>query len=841
MAIVQKQPSKKQRPKPLAVRANSIPAGLRENPQWVVWRYTWKPDKKSKDGSGKKGDWDKPPFDAKTGKLASTTDPLTWATFEQAWNAYRSGDWDGIGLVLTDGLGLVGIDLDGCRDRDSGVIEPWAQEIIDEAGSYAETSPSGRGIRVIAKGVKPVGRCRKGHVEMYSTGRYLTFTGHHLDGTPARVLRRPKAIARLHARLFPPAEVPLAHAAPSANDKTLALNDDEIVRKAGEAKNGTHFKSLWSGSTNGYPSASEADLALCGELARWTRDAEQIDRLFRLSGLHRAKWERADYRERTIAKALVGKTEFYGREQCRQAEDSKADNRPTILIDVEEHKTNDEAIAALANDLTIYQRKGLLVRIVKDNSPAAKGLRRPVAPRIDCLPQALLSERMTVVAKWFSLGEKGPRPAHPPGWCVAAVHARSDWPGIRHLEAVVDYPVLRPDGSILDRPGYDPETGLLLAPVGKPPEVPENPSKDEAIAARDLLLTEVVSDFPFQREEHRAAWLASLLTPLARFAFSGKSPLFLVDSNVRGSGKGLLLQATSVIVTGAEFPTAAFTDNEEELRKRITSVAVSGTSMVLFDNVVGAFGNAVLDNALTSPVWEDRVLGGNRMFRGPLNVTWFATGNNVVLAGDTCRRVCHVRLESEHEKPEERDDFKHPNLVRFVHKNQHRLLGAALTILRAYCAAGRPDMKLKPWGSFEAWSELVRGAVAWIDLPDPGETRLHLQDFSDSAVHEIKGLLDVWKMLDEEGKGLTTSKVISTLYAAHNPSPDAKHVQCRAILEDILGSKPDAQRLGCKLRSIRRRVFAGRYLDHMPVKRNVVRWGLFDAHQLRSESGGESG
>src|SRR5262249_19611453 len=159
------------------------------------------------------------------------------------------------------------------------------------------------GIRVIAKGVKPDGRCRKGHVEMYSTGRYLTFTGHHLDGTPAGVLRRSKAIARLHARLFPPAEVPSAHATPSPNGKPLALDDEEIVRKAGEAKNGERFKSLWSGSTNGYPSASEADLALCNELACWTRDAEQIDRLFRRSGLYRAKWERADYRERTIAKA----------------------------------------------------------------------------------------------------------------------------------------------------------------------------------------------------------------------------------------------------------------------------------------------------------------------------------------------------------------------------------------------------------------------------------------------------------------------------------------------------------------------------------------------------------
>jgi hypothetical protein len=250
------------------------------------------------------------------------------------------------------------------------------------------------------------------------------------------------------------------------------------------------------------------------------------------------------------------------------------DNRPTILISTEEHRTNDEAIAALADDPDLYQRHGLLVRIVKDRSPAARGRRRPAAPRIEPLPQSLLSERLTTVAKWFSPGAKGPKPAHPPGWCVAAVHARGCWHGIRHLEAVLDHPVLKPDGTILQQPGYDGETGLLLVPEGTLPDVPENPSKDEAIAARDLLLGEVVADFPFQRKEHCAAWLASLLTPLARFAFNDKSPLFLVDSNVRGSGKGLLLHATSMIVTGAEFPTAAYTDNEEELRKRITSIAM---------------------------------------------------------------------------------------------------------------------------------------------------------------------------------------------------------------------------------------------------------------------------
>src|SRR5262249_51918427 len=151
--------------------------------------------------------------------------------------------------------------------------------------------------------------------------------------------------------------------------------------------------------------------------------------------------------------------------------------------------------------------------------------------------------------------------AHPPMWCVSAVLARADWPGIRHLEAVVDYPVLRPDGSILDRAGFDTGTGLLLEPAAPLPPLPSRPSVDQAIAARNMLLA-VGQDFPFEAQIHRAAWLAALLTPLARFAFAGPAPLFLADANVRAAGKGLLLDCISYIVTGERFTIATYTENE---------------------------------------------------------------------------------------------------------------------------------------------------------------------------------------------------------------------------------------------------------------------------------------
>ncbi len=508
--------------------------------------------------------------------------------------------------------------------------------------------------------------------------------------------------------------------------------------------------------------------------------------------------------------------------------------RPTIIITVEEHLVNAEAVAALKADDTIYQRGGMLVRVVRDASPAAQGIRRAFAPRIEVVPLALLRERLAANAHWVTLVETNgvvtEKPARPPAWCVAAVHAHANWPGVRHLEAIVDYPVLRPDGTILSRARYDPGTGLLLESRATFPVIPEQPSRAEAVAARDILL-EVVADFPFERDVHRAAWLAALLTPLARFGVTGPTPLFLVDANVRAAGKGLLLDTIARIVTGERFTIATYTSDEDELRKRITSLVLSGDRLVLFDNLEGKFGNAVLDAALTGTAWKDRVLGVNRMAEAPLYLTWYATGNNVAIAADTARRVCHIRLESPEARPEERQDFRHPNLLAWVGEHRAELLTAALTILRGYCAAGRPDQGLRAWGSFEGWSALVRAAVVWVGMPDPGDTRLLLQEQADVAAENMNVVLACWELLDPERRGLTAAEVIHRLNQASPDDAPDYYADLRDALEALLG-KPDARSLGTKLRSYRRRVFGERFLDQTGTQQRAARWAVFPAQEF---------
>src|SRR5215204_4137890 len=279
---------------------------IRDLKQWLCWRIEEREGKPTK-----------VPYSPLTGKKASSTDPQTWASYTEAVKAYREHGYGGIGLVFGEHDPFCGVDLDGCLNPETGEIEEWAREIIEELDSYTEVSPSGSGIHVLVKGKLLPGRNRKGPIEMYDRGRYFTVTGRHLAGTPNSIESRQEQLTSLARRVFGELEDVKNGHNRLTPEFVSALSDEEIIEKAGAADNSEKFLRLWAGDTSGYEhdnneGHSEADLALCAMLAFWTGpDPDRIARLFRHSGLYRKKWERGDYRERTIARALDGKTEFY--------------------------------------------------------------------------------------------------------------------------------------------------------------------------------------------------------------------------------------------------------------------------------------------------------------------------------------------------------------------------------------------------------------------------------------------------------------------------------------------------------------------------------------------------
>jgi hypothetical protein len=205
------------------------------------------------------------------------------------------------------------------------------------------------------------------------------------------------------------------------------------------------------------------------------------------------------------------------------------------------------------------------------------------------------------------------------------------------------------------------------------------------------------------------------------------------------------------------------------------------------------------------------------MTDSPLLMVWYGSGNNVMVAADTARRIIHIRLDVLEEKPEERVDFKHPDLLGWVRQNRPQLLVDALTVLAGYIRAGRPDQKLTPFGSFEGWSGLVRSAVVWAGLPDPNATRARLAEMADTSADILGQLIEALLEYDRARRGFTVAEVLRQLYsyqcAMENPGAAAMRVAFEALAGSPPGKVPTPRQVGNGLRRYRRRVSRGHYLD----------------------------
>ena len=831
---------------------DQIPSALTALDQWVVWRYVIRDGKPTKI-----------PFDARTHREASSTDPSTWSTFAEVVHALGEGSaYAGVGFVFSPDDPYSGIDLDDCI-RDDGQLAPAAKSIVKAFSSYTEISPSGKGVKIFIQGRKPAwARCKskviKGfkETEIYDTARFFTVTGHRLTESPTGVELRQKELDKLCDWLWPQAALPARPPSPPPQT-ALVCDDQTLLTRMFASKHGGNIRRLWEGDTSAHgDDDSAADLAMCNHLAFWTgRDKERMDRLFRTSGLYRQKWERVDYRNWTLDKAVTDCRDVLGSHSSgghpkppggAMRSPPVSDDIPTIHIDEKEHRVIDESIVALTSDPGLYQRGNVLVRVLREKHESDDVIRPEGSAIITQVPTANLRERLTRVAQFTKANKRGDIvPAHPTPWLVSAIDARGEWQGIRHLMGVSDAPILRSDGSVFQTPGYDTQTGVIYEPAPGPvfPQVHDQVNADDAEAACEALM-EVVCDFRFEAEEHKSAWLAGLLTPLARFAFLGPTPLFLIDANIRGAGKGLLAQTIGQISLGREMPVSSYAHDSEEMRKKITSLAIAGDRMVLLDNLEGTFGNDALDRALTSTRWKDRILGKSEQVDLPLLPVWFGTGNNVQVAADTTRRIIHIRMDVLEERPEDRTDFKHPDLVAWVKQERGRLLSAALTILSAFIRAGRPKQNLTPFGSFEGWSALVRECIVWLGLPDPCLTRVRLIESADTTADALTQFMDAFKQYDPHNLGIVISEMLAKLYPAdgqYQPRDDAS-VAMRAALENAIGcppgKAPSNRQVGNRLKSFRRRVVDGRMLDTDGIKHmNGMRWRLFEASGVTTRGG----
>ncbi len=347
----------------------TFPQELLAIPQWVVWRYEQR-DKNKKPT--------KVPYNLHTGAKGDSTNPATWGTFEQACAA--ASKFDGIGFVPTEDDSYVGVDIDGCIVDETLLDE--AQRLVDQLDSYTEISPSGAGLRVWLRGVKPDPRCKKTNVfgagfdvEIYEKARFFTVTGNHLDGTPTVINKRQKALTDLCNELFQQPTKKPSEPRKQPVSANIPQDDQALLDRMFAAANGADVRSLWHGDTTAYgDDASAADLALCNHLAFWTGcDTERMDRMFRESGLMRDKWDRnarsgETYGQGTVSRAISNTGDTYSPgNKATSAEDPSAQETNTMtgvvinyVVTLEDVLT---AITAIVDDesMTPSDRKAHIV------------------------------------------------------------------------------------------------------------------------------------------------------------------------------------------------------------------------------------------------------------------------------------------------------------------------------------------------------------------------------------------------------------------------------------------------------------------------------------------------
>ena len=342
-----------------------------------------------------------------------------------------------------------------------------------------------------------------------------------------------------------------------------------------------------------------------------------------------------------------------------------------------------------------------------------------------------------------------------PATIASAIIAKHGSRNFRRLTAVTTAPTLRPDGSVFDAPGHDAMTGLMYVTTeAYPLAVPTAPTVEQALDAL-ASLWHPIRLFPFADDVAVGVTLAAMVAACLRPALP-TCPATGFDAPSAGTGKTLLAKCIGALATGGDVAVLPPTNDEDECRKRLFAALRGGSKVLLWDNVRDPLGNSVIDSFLTSPLFADRVLGVSENVELPNRTLFLVSGNNLVLTGDTHRRILLARLDAQDETPFKREFAFDP--LATVCNDRQALVVAALTIVRAYITAGRPKSAKGRIASFELWDDLVRQPLCWLrelmmnserdlaDLPlfvDPAES-IDRAASVNPETSKLAALLNAW-------------------------------------------------------------------------------------------------
>jgi hypothetical protein len=454
--------------------------------------------------------------------------------------------------------------------------------------------------------------------------------------------------------------------------------------------------------------------------------------------------------------------------------------RPTVRITGGElDRVVDEAESALmASGIRVYQRGGQLVRPVYQPQATTRGVeRRDGALLTKAVEEAWLVETFTRAADFQKYDGRSHawRSIDCPALVARTYLAREGTWKVPTLVGIIEAPTIRPDGTVLERPGYDEATGLLFAPGRtKFPAIAANPTREDALGALSVL-QDLLAGFPFDAPHDFTIAVAAICTALLRRTL-GAAPIFAMNAPKMGSGKSLIADVVSLTATGRPAAVMNPAPDAEEEAKRVLVVLMEGDPVAVVDNISQPWGSDIMCSVTTQETYKGRVLGSSKNVAVPTCVTWLATGNNLKILGDLTTRVLRCDLDPKVERPEERTFTV--DLKAHIPANRGAIVAAALTILRAYHAAGRPEQARPTFGRFEVWQRQVADPLTWLGLADPCLSRGDLEA-EDTVRTGLVAVLAAWHAA--VGSERMTVKQMVGL-ASHD-----HHVDLRDALMEVAG------------------------------------------------------
>ena len=494
--------------------------------------------------------------------------------------------------------------------------------------------------------------------------------------------------------------------------------------------------------------------------------------------------------------------------------------RPTIRIMGGKLADNasDSLQALRAASVPLYVRGGKLTRGVFEEVTAARGNRVRVA-KMTPLNSVYLRDLFSRYINYERFSEKKGKwvAADPPEDVANTALARvGEWP-FPTVVGVTTSPTMRPDGTILNTPGYDASTGFLLLDPPPVPDIPASPTREDATAAL-AALDALLDEFPFEDAVSRAVALSALITPVVRGAFP-VSPGHAVTASSPASGKSFLFDVASTIATGQPLPAMSAGWTGEEMEKRLGAAVLSGQALLSLDNVNGLLGGDFLCQVIERPFVDVRVLGRSESVRVETRSTLFATGNNIQITEDLGRRMLLARLDAKMERPELRTFRGNP--VADVLADRGRYIAAALTVCRAYAVAGRPG-RLSPIASFEGWSDTVRSALVWLGRADPAQAIENIRS-DDPALTALRNVLTTWHAQFQE-KPYKASEICELADPGRRAKGNADFRDAIGVVAMNRG-RLDAKTLGRWLGRNRGRIVSGFRLDSQTdASGHAARW-----------------